>query len=432
MEKNLSFENLPGQDSIRRVEFENGITLLVYNNNHSRSVNLIGLLNCGSAYDPTEKQGLAHFTATMLTRGTKNLDFSSYHQTLEESGANLSFSCGARHTWFHGQSLSEDIDMLIELAADSLINPGFQTIYVERLRKQLIASLAIRDQDASDVSSLLFDRLLFPDHPYGNPVNGSVVSVSAITDKDIADFHKNYYQSNGMVIAVTGAVDPEHVHKLIQRYFTNWTGEEPSLDSIPALPSPPNQLIRQHIPLEEKSQSDLVMGTFGPKRAHPDYLPAYLGNNILGQFGLMGRIGESVRSRSGLAYYASSSLSGWVDGGLWEFSAGTNPENLEKTIALIQDEIKNYLASTVTNEELSDSRSHLIGRLPLSLESNAGLANAILTMERFNLGLDYYQKYAGLLQSITADQILETARKYLHPEHLVIASAGAGGEVSDK
>jgi len=365
----------------------------------------------------------------MLTRGTKNRDFLTYHQILEESGANLSFSCSARHTWFRGKSLSEDIEMLVDLAADSLINPDFQTTYVERLRKQLIASLAIRDQDASDVSSLIFDRMLFPDHPYGNPVDGSIASVSAITVKDISEYHKKYYRPKGMVIAVAGSVDPDHVRKLVQRYFNDWSGEEPSLDIIPDLPTPPDRLIRRHVALEEKSQADLVMGTFGPKRAHPDYLPAFLGNNVLGQFGLMGRIGKRVRSSSGLAYYASSSLSGWVDGGSWEISAGTNPDNLEKTIAMIQDEIKIFLSSEVTDEELSDSRSHLIGRLPLSLESNAGLANAILTMERFNLGLDYYQKYAGLLESITADQIFETARKYLHPTNLVVASAGAGREI---
>jgi zinc protease len=158
-------------------------------------------------------------------------------------------------------------------------------------------------------------------------------------------------------------------------------------------------------------------------------LPSYLGNNILGQFGLMGRIGESVRTKSGLAYHASSSVNAWADAGSWEFTAGLNPENLDKAIGLIQDEIKRFISEPVTAEELDDSQSNMIGRLPLSLESNAGIASAILTIERFNLGLDYYQHYAEKIRSISPQLILETAQKYLEPQKLVIASAGSGEDI---
>ena len=171
------------------------------------------------------------------------------------------------------------------------------------------------------------------------------------------------------------------------------------------------------------------MGCYGPARTSPDYIPIFIGNNILGQFGLMGRIGKSIRANSGLAYYASSNFSAWSDVGTWEFSAGIHPENVDKAIALMQKEIGKFVKSPVSDKELENSKSHLIGRMPMSLESNAGLANAILTMQRFNLGFDYYRKYRDLIQSVTAKQILEAARKYLHPDHLVIASAGPGEEI---
>jgi zinc protease len=159
-------------------------------------------------------------------------------------------------------------------------------------------------------------------------------------------------------------------------------------------------------------------------------MPVFIGNNILGQFGLMGRIGKVVRSKSGLAYYASSSDSAWSDVGTWIFSAGVNPENMEKTINLIRKEIKQFVKSHVTDQELDNSKSHLIGRMPMSLESNAGLANAILTMQRFKLGFDYFQKYTERIKSITAKQILTASQKYLHTDHLVITSAGPGEEIT--
>lgn len=166
------------------------------------------------------------------------------------------------------------------------------------------------------------------------------------------------------------------------------------------------------------------MGTAGPPRNSPDFLNASLGNNILGQFGMYGRIGESVREKSGLAYHASSSLSGGIGPGPWLFIAGVDPKNVGKVIDLLRQEIARFISELVTIEELADSQANYIGRLPLSLESNGGVASALLNLERYNLGLDYYLRYPDLVRAITPKAILEAARKYLHPDRLAIATAG--------
>ena len=153
-------------------------------------------------------------------------------------------------------------------------------------------------------------------------------------------------------------------------------------------------------------------------------MAASLGNNVLGQFGLMGRIGDVVREQSGLAYYAYSSLSTGVGPGEWYVSAGVNPTNLEKATALITQELKRYVDEGVTSEELSDSQANFVGRLPLSLESNGGVAGALLNIERFDLGLDYYRQYNDLVRAVTVEDVRETAQKYINPERLVIATAG--------
>jgi len=427
--KSINWNNLPGPDSIARKTLANGITVLSYNNPNVSSVYLIGLLDCGSALDPQDKIGLAHYTASMLSRGTTRRNFQSFHEELENRGASLTFSCGTNDTWFRGKALAEDLEILFDLTADSLRHPAFTQEYFDRLRAQLLASLAIREQDTAENASLLFDQYLFPGHPYGQPQDGYPVTIQAIQREDLLRFHQDHYTPNHMIMVVTGAVTPELAFGLAERYFADW--QDPHGKSAAGIPLPPKPegLIRKHRFMEEKSQVDLIMGTLGPKRTCEDYLPVYLGNNILGQFGLMGRIGESVRTRSGLAYYASSSISAWADTGTWEFSAGANPENLEKTIDLMRKEIRRYVNSPVTQEELEDSKSNLVGRLPLSLESNAGLANAILAIEHFNLGMDYYQRYAGLIDSITAGQILGASQKYLDADNLVIASAGPGDDI---
>jgi zinc protease len=173
-----------------------------------------------------------------------------------------------------------------------------------------------------------------------------------------------------------------------------------------------------------KSQSDLVIGTNGPKRKDEDYMSASIGNSVLGQFGMMGRIGDSVREKAGLAYYAYSSLSAGAGPGSWEVSAGVNPKNVDKATGLIIDELKRFVQDGVTEDELADSKANFVGRLPLSLESNGGVAGALLNIERYDLGMDYYLRYAGLVNEVTRDGVLNAARKYINPDQLAIAVAG--------
>ncbi|MDX1379403.1 MAG: insulinase family protein, partial [Anaerolineales bacterium] len=182
--------------------------------------------------------------------------------------------------------------------------------------------------------------------------------------------------------------------------------------------------VRKHHRIAGKSQSDIVIGTNGPKRRDPEFMSASLGNNILGQFGMMGRIGASVREKAGLAYYAYSSLHAGVGPGSWEVSAGVNPGNVDRAADLIVTELKRFVDKGVTKGELADSKANYIGRLPLSLESNGGVANALLNIQRHDLDMDYYLQYADLVNEVTRADVLKTARKFIDPEKLAIAVAG--------
>jgi len=181
------------------------------------------------------------------------------------------------------------------------------------------------------------------------------------------------------------------------------------------------------VPLAGKSQCDLVLGAPGPARSDPGYLAAAVGNSILGRFGLFGRIGDAVRESAGLAYYAYSAIGAGPGPEPWEVVAGVNPENVDRAVDLIRREIGKFIARRVTAEELADNQANFIGRLPLQLESNEGVAGALTHIERFGLGLDYYQRFPGLIRALTREQILETAKRFLHPDHLVIAVAGPVG-----
>jgi zinc protease len=422
------FHSIPGPDDIHRLELPNGIIILCRSNFNSASVVVSGYINVGSEYDPLDKLGLAHFTSRCLMRGTSSSSFQEIYDRLESAGASFGFGASVHTTSFSGRALAEDLPLLFSTMAESLLEPDFPQDQFKRLKSQLLTSLAIRAESTQDMAAIEFDALLFPGHPYGRPEDGFTETIDAISRQDLVDFHRAYYSPAGMTIAVVGAVHAQDVQALVEKHFGNWL--KPSVAEQPqhAEIRPVSHSIVKRVKLAGKSQSDLVMGSLGPKRKAPEFLAASLGNSILGQFGLMGRIGDSVREKAGLAYYASTSLNAWREGGSWEVSAGVNPMNIDRAAKLITGELKRFTSELVTQEELEDNQNNYIGRMPLSLESNSGVANSILNLERFDLGLDYLQRYPALIRAVTREQILEAARLHIDPEKLVTVSAGPNKE----
>jgi len=419
-----ALHTLPGADDIQRFELENGITLMMRCNPFSPSVVMSGFLPAGSQYDPPEKLGLAYLTALALTRGTQRRNFQQIFDTLETAGASLGFAGSVHTVSFGGRCLVEDLPMLLEMLSEVLIQPTFPTDQVERLRVQHLTGLAIRAQDTAEMASLVFDEVLFDGHPYGKPEDGYPHTIQNIQREDLLDFHDQFYSPAGMVLAIVGGIEPAQVADWVNHHLGSWqTKVAPPVIDFPRL-SPPAQDLRRHVSIDGKSQSDLVMGTIGPRRTDPDFFPAIVGNNILGQMGMMGRIGEIIREKHGLAYYATANLVASTAAGSWEVSAGVDPQNLQRAIDLIRREIAHFTREPVTEVELADSKANLIGRLPLALESNSGVAGALLNIERYELGLDYYRRYPTIIEKVSREEVLETARRYLNGSGMVIVSAG--------
>jgi zinc protease len=420
----LKTESLPGPHDITRTELGNGVVLLVRPNYNSLSVAISGFMQAGSLYDPEPKLGLADFAATTLMRGTANRSFNEIYDTLESMGASLGISPGAHTAGFGGKSLADDLPHLLALLADVLIHPVFPKSDIEKVRSQLRTGLDLRAQDTGEMASLGFDQIAYAGHPYRHPSDGYPETIRAIKRADLVDFHARHYGPKEMVIVITGAIKPERALELVKETLGGWSNpDQPDVIEVPEV-TPLSETTRAHHEIEEKSQADIVLGVVGPRRKWEGFYPALLGNSILGQFGMMGRIGDSVRNQAGLAYYAYSSLSSSIGPGPWTVAAGVAPENLDKAIELIKAEIKKFIAEPVTAEELADVKSNYIGRLPLSLESNSGVASTLLTIERYQLGLDYLHGYEKMIREITVESVLEAARQYLDPERLAISTAG--------
>jgi zinc protease len=420
----LDVRSLPGPETIVRHTLPNGITILTRENFSSPSVVLSGYLMAGALNEAPDLAGLADLTALALMRGTETKSFQTIYESIESIGSSLGIGAGKHTASFRGKGLAEDLVLLLELLSDVLRAPSFPDEQIERMKAQRLTGIAIRDQDTGARASMAFDDLAYADHPYSVPSSGVADTVSKLSAADLRRFHQEHYGPEGMVISIVGAVNSEAVLESVAANFGDWDVENQS--KVPSLPELKSftGIQRSEIPLSGKIQSDLVMGIPGPSRFDPDYLAAYLGNNILGRFGLYGRIGDSVREAAGLAYYAYSSVGGGPGPGAWQVTAGVNPENLDRAIDLIRDEIRRFTAELVTEEEILENQANFIGKLPLQLETNEGVAGGLAHIERYQLGLDYYQRFPEKISGITREKILETARKFLDADTLAIGIAG--------
>jgi zinc protease len=420
--------SLPGPDDITRVQLPNGIVVLSRPSFNSPSVALRGYLPAGGLFDPDERLGLASFTAAALMRGTSRRDFQAIYESLESVGASLGISGGTHSVGFSGKALAEDLDRLLLLLSETLREPAFPVEQVERLRAQILTALAMRLQDTGEMASLTFDQIVYQGHPYSRPDEGYPETIQAVEPGHLIDFHRQHYGAWGMVVAIVGAVDPGLVVEKAAETLGDW--HNPAQTDPPDLPAvtPLERVVRREVSILGKSQADIILGAAGPARSDPDYQAALIGNDILGQFGMMGRIGEALREKAGLAYYASSSVSGGLGPGPWEISAGVSPKDIDRAIELVIQEIERFTEFAVSAEEIADSQASFIGHLPLSLESNFGVANALLNMERFQLGLDYLRRTPSLVGSITREQVLQAAQHYLKPDRLAIAVARPDGD----
>ncbi len=424
VELHVDHHSLPGPEDIYREALPNGIVVLARSNFSSPSITISGYVTSGSLLDPDDKLGLADFAASALTRGTEKHSFDELYNELESVGASIGFDSGINSTGFHGHALAEDLGLLLRLLSETMRQPTFPRAEVEKLRHHLLAGLAIREQDTADMADITFDEILYKGHPYARPDDGTPTTIKAITRADLVKYHRKAFGPRGMVLAVVGAVEPKRAVSLVRRALGDW--RNPAQEELP-VPSDPKRLsttVKRHHTIAGKSQSDLVIGTNGPRRKDPDHMAASQGNSVLGQFGMMGRVGKSVRETSGLAYYAYSNLSSGIGPGAWTVNAGVNPANVRKASDLIVNELRRFVEQGVSQEELEDSKANFIGRLPLSFESNSGVATALINMERYDLGLDYYRTYDERVKAVTCDDVLQVARKYIDPERLAIAIAG--------
>ncbi|MGD8331126.1 MAG: pitrilysin family protein [Acidobacteriota bacterium] len=419
----------------QRFVLDNGLTVLQQDNATSPAVSISMHLAAGAAFESAPRTGLAGFTAAMLKRGTEQRSKTQIGEHLDFTGALLSGSA-ARHTASVGaKARVADFESTLELLAECVMTPTFPVPEVEKLRGDLLTAIREDRDDTRQMVSDLLRAAIYPaDHPYAWRLLGTEETVADIDRDDLVAFHHAHYGPGGAVLVVVGGVALDRVRKAVGNTLGGWvasTGAQgPDGGGLPAaLPrisdvaGPTSRETVVHT-MRNKAQADLAIGHPGLRRLDDDYYAARVMNMILGSFAMGGRLGRIIREEKGMAYYAYSAMQTGVGPGPFVVRAGVHPSNVDAATACALEELERIGREPVSAEELSDAKSAMVRSLPRQLETNEGIAGALHSIEQYRLGLDYMDRFPGLIDAVDAEQVMEVAARRLHPDRCAVVVAG--------
>jgi zinc protease len=412
-----------GLSPVRHV-LPNGAVVIVQETEFSPAVTISMAFRAGSLNEPGDLTGLSWFLARVIDRGTTTRPADAIAEALDDRGVALKVQTNRHVITLSCTCLSEDFHEVLAVVADVARNPVFPPAEIEKRRAEMITAIR-QDLDNPGIraSEALQVLLYGASHPYGRPAKGTVESVERIRREDLAAYHAARFAPSGLFVLIVGDVRPADAVARVAAAFEGWSTVPAPERELPPVSRPP---ARQRVAIEmpDKPQSDIAYGFTSISRLDPAYCHHWVMNNILGQFGLGGRLAENIREKQGMAYYAFSSFDPSLGPGPLVIRAGVDPANVERAVAAIDAEVGALGRDGATERELLETRQFLIGSIPRMLETNQSIATFLQTAEFFGLGLDYDRRLPALLRAVTLADVNAAAASVLDPARASVATAG--------
>ena len=408
---------------INRDSLDNGLIVLLTEDHKLPMLEIRATIKAGSVNDPKGKQGLVNLTSELLIRGTKNRTLDKINSEIEFVGGQLRQFTAKDYSGINIRVLSKDLDLALDLLADLMQNPIFPDSEIAKVKKQVVSSIIRSEEEPDEVGFNAFYKLFFPDHPYGHPVIGYTESVNSITKRDLLDFYQKYYAPNNCLIVAVGDFSQSELLEKIKTRFGKWQKKDiPELKiTDPVLLAKPKGKI---ITKKEVNQAYIFLGFLGLKENTPDLLPTRAMNFALGSSPTSSRLGVSVREKGGLAYDVRSYFERNLYLGVYFFTTQTKTDNTQTAVDKILFEIRKMKQSGAVQEELDRAKKFYTGNFPLSFDSFSDKISIVSRIERYQMGLDYLDKFNDRIMSLNLAQVNQTAKDHLFPDNYLLVVVG--------
>lgn len=375
----------------------------------------------GAAQDPAHLPGVANMLSGLLDEGAGDLDSAVFQHALDEFSIELSFDADRDSFGGSLRTLVENRDEAARLLRLALTEPRFDPKPVERIRAQVVAGIQSDERDPDNVAADALKVAVFPDHPYGRPVEGTLESVAAITVDDLRTFHGKNIARDNLKVAVVGAINAADLAELLDEVFGSLPVKA-NLDLVRNV----EPVIGERIDIAMNNpQTVLLFAGKGMVRSDPDFIPAAVAFHILGGGSFSSRLYEEVREKRGLAYSIGLGLRAYDHAGAVLGSTSTRSDQADQVVALVESEISRFASEGVDEDELVEAKSYLIGSYALRFTTSTRIARQLLAIQLDGLGIDYINRRNDLIASVTGDDIRRVARRVFgNGEDLTVVRVG--------
>jgi zinc protease len=406
------------------------MTLIVAPTHKLPVVSVIAVIEAGAVCDPVGREGLAALTAAMLPEGTASMDGETLALRFESLGASVITSADWDVATAGLTVTRPHLEAALALFADMLTAPTFPSRELERLKAERMAELLQLRTEPRGLADEMMSRFVYaPESRYARPEGGTPTSVAAIEGRDVGELYSARYRAGGTTVVVAGDVTVEEATKLVKDAFRGWSGAAPSpvrvVDAPTAAPRGVHIIAKADAP-----QSEIRVAHVGIPRVHPDYFRVVVMNAVLGGL-FSSRINLNLRERNAFTYGAHSEFEWRRGAGPFVVSTAVASEVTAAAAREILSEVDRIRAEPISEEELTLATSYLSGVFPIRYETTAAIATAIANLVLYGLEDSYFDSYRTKIQSVSAKDVLEAARRHLDPGRLRLTVVGDATKIRE-
>lgn len=374
----------------------------------------------GASLDAPGKRGAINLMTALLEEGAADRDARAFAAELEALAAQFSFDVYDDTMVISASVLTENRDAALELLRTALVEPRFDADAVERVRAQVLSIIRSDATDPNRMASERFDRIAFGDHPYASSRNGTTETVTALTREDLVAAKDHVMARDRVHVAAVGDITAEELGLLVDRL----------LGGLPAegapMPAEAEVTLSGGVEVVEfdTPQSVVIFGHEGIERFDPDFFPAYVLNQVLGDSGFSSRLMTEAREKRGLTYGIGSFLVPMDHAALYLGQFASSNERVAEAIEVVKAEWARAAAEGVTAEELEKAKTYLTGSYPLRFDGNATIAGILAGMQAEGLPIDYVETRNAQVEAVTLEDVRRVAERLLKPEQLSFVIVG--------
>jgi zinc protease len=402
-------------------KLENGLKVLVVPNHEVPFVNIqLGFLSGGWT---ETKPGTASMTTKMLAKGTSKHNEGELADELETYAIGLSGGADMDTSTVNANCLTEHTERAMGLLGEVVLTPTFPQEEFEKLRRQVLTSLAVSSAEPEYVADKQFRRELYGKHPYSRTATGEVEDVNALTVEDLKGWWDKFARPDTAVLIFSGDIEAKEAFELAKKTFGAWkgVGERPDIKI-----SKPAETAETHIYLVDmpgSTQSQIRVGQHGITRHDEGYFVSRIVSSYFG-WAFDSRLNESIRVAKGLTYGVWGSYIANRFAGEFEVGTFSKTESTAETVQAVIEEIKRLKTEGPSDDELEHNRSYILGSFVRGRETPQQIAGDLWLIESQELSKDYLER---LLEGIAKAKKIDCERlvqETIEPDKLVIAVVG--------